>query len=70
MGDSGIDCRPRNRPRPLPGKRDWNSVKNIRALSMGQMGSPGLDLEEFKGSKIVLDKLLAEYPSEVQGDMD
>jgi len=47
-------------------------MKNIRALSMGQMGSPGLDLEEFKGSKIVLDKLLGEYygPSGILDAMD
>jgi hypothetical protein len=72
VGDSGIDCRPRNRPRPLPGKRDWNSMKNIRALSMGQMGSPGLDSGAFTGIKIVLEKLLAEYygPSGILGAMD
>ena len=52
MDDSGIDCFPSNRPRPLPGKRY------------------GLDSEEFKGSKISLDKLRAKYPSQVQGDID
>ena len=52
------------------GERFWNSKKIFSELPKRRMGSPGLDSGEFEASKIVLDKLLGKYPSEVQGDIE